>query len=324
MRVTVIGAGGMGSLYGGLLARSGVAVTLFGTWAAHMAAIARDGLRLDGLTGDQTIRLKATSDPAEAGPADLAIVLVDANATAEAAATAQRILSKDGAALSLQNCIGNLERLEERLGRARVLGGLSYHSAAVRGPGHVSHTHAGPTWLGELDGKTSPRIAQLAAMFAKAGFKPEVVGDIVGDIWDKFVHNSAINALSALTGLRVGELSWSPEMDRLQSHVMDEIMAVLGAKGIALPHGDPRPAIKAFCKLKFNKPSMLQHVEAGKRSEIDWLNGAIVREGQRLSVTTPYNEAVTLLVKGLEMHRQRAVHGPQLDYAQVEAAAGKS
>jgi 2-dehydropantoate 2-reductase len=321
VRVGVIGAGAMGSLYGGLLARAGVEVVLVDPWAAHVEAIQRGGLRLDGLTGDLRIPVAATTEIEGAGPVDVAVVLTDANATPEAARAAARCLVADGFAVTLQNGIGNVEALAAVLGERRVVGGLSYHSAAVRGPGHVSHTHAGPTWLGELDGARSRRVERLAAALAMAGFTPEIVDDIRGLIWSKWVHNCAINALCAVTGLRVGEIPRHAGADRLQTRIIEEALAVVRARGIRLPDPDPMATIKAFCRVKFNKPSMLQHVEQGKRTEVDALNGALVREGQALGIPTPYNEALAWLTQAVEQRMQRVVHGPPVDYERLEAEA---
>ena len=206
-------------------------------------------------------------------------MLTDANTTGEAATAARAMLRPDGFAVTLQNGIGNVEALADALGRERVAGGLSYHSAAVRGPGEVSHTHAGPTWLGELERPGTPRIERLATALRTAGFTPTIVDDIQGLIWAKFVHNSAINAICAVTGLRVGEISSHPGADELQTRIIEEALAIVRAQGIVLPDPDPMGSIKAFCRVKFNKPSMLQHVEQGKRTEIDALNGAIVGSG---------------------------------------------
>jgi 2-dehydropantoate 2-reductase len=134
LRFCVIGAGSMGSLHGGLLARAGFDVTLLDVWAEHVDAIRREALRLDGITDDVVVRIRATVRAAEVPPADVALVLTDANATVEAAAAARALLRPEGFAVTLQNGIGNVEALAEALGRARVAGGLSYHSAAVRGP----------------------------------------------------------------------------------------------------------------------------------------------------------------------------------------------
>jgi 2-dehydropantoate 2-reductase len=321
MRFCVIGAGAMGSLYGGLLARAGFEVCLLDTWREHIEAIGRHGLRLDGITGDLCIEVRATARPEEAGHAEVALVQVDTNSTAAAALTARQVLVADGVAVTLQNGVGNIETLCETLGVERVLGGLSYHSAALRGPGHVSHTHAGPTWIGELDGTRPRRLTALSEALETAGFTPVIVDDIRGFIWGKFVHNCAINAICAITGLRVGEIPRSPGADLLQTRVIEEALAVVRAMRITLPEPDPMTAIKDFCKLKFNKPSMLQHVEHGKRTEIDALNGTVVREGRRLGIPTPYNEAVSWLVQAVEQRMQRAVHGEPIDYDRLEAEA---
>jgi 2-dehydropantoate 2-reductase len=320
MRIAVIGAGAMGSVYGGLLARSGHAVTLVDTWAEHVDAIRRNGLRLDGIGGDLTIACAAATDVAP-DSAELAIVLTDANATPAAAEAAARALTPSGFAVTFQNGVGNVEALAEVLGRSRVVGGLSYHSGAVRGPGHVSHTHAGATWLGELDGRPSDRVERLAADLAAAGFQPVVVDNIMGHIWTKFVHNTAINAVAALLGLRVGEISTTAGADALQTRIIEEALAVVRAKGIRLVDDDPMASIKEFCTLKFNKPSMLQHLEAGKRTEVDALNGAVVRYGLELNIPTPYNESLMWMVKGMEEHRRRLAADGPFDYEALEAEA---
>jgi 2-dehydropantoate 2-reductase len=299
-----------------LLTRSGQEVVLYDRWREHIEAIRRDGLELGGITGEIRVRpARATTDWAEIGKLDAALIQVDAGNTAEAAGIVGPCLKPGGFALTLQNGVGNVETLVEELG------GLSYHSAAVERPGRAIHTNAGATWLGELDGRRSERVERFAGVLRQAGFEPTVVDDILGYIWTKFVHNVAINALSAATGLRVGELGADPHADAFQTKVIEETLAVVAAKGIRLVEPDPMAAIKAFCKLKFNKPSMLQHVEAGKRTEIDALNGAVVREGRKLGVPTPFNEALTLLVKALEESRRRSLHEPPVDWEAREREA---
>lgn len=321
MHICIIGAGAMGGLYGGLLSRNGVVVTALDSWEDHVAAIRRDGLHLDGITGDLRIPLKAETDPGAVAPADIVFIQTSTNATEDAALAAKRILKPGGYAITLQNGVGNLETLIAAVGREKVLGGLSYHSAEPKGPGHVTHTHAGPTWIGELDGSRSPRVQALAETLATAGFTPTIVDNIEGFIWNKFIHNSAINAICAVTGLRVGEIPRTPSADRMQTHVIEEALAVVAAKGIVLPDADPMATIKAFCRKKFNKPSMLQHMEMGKRTEIDALNGAVVREGRALGIAAPYNDALTMLTKACEAHRAQVLHGPAIDYAALERKA---
>ena len=305
MHTVIIGAGSMGGLYGGLLANAGYKVSLVDAWQDHVDAIGARGLHLDGISGDFELKIPASSDPTGEHWADLAIILVHAYNTQAAAGIAKRILKEDGAVLTLQNGVGNIENLTAELGAQRVLGGLSYHSSAMQGPGHVTHTHRGPTWLGEIDGQTTDRLKAIEQMFAAAELEPVIVDDILGYIWSKLIHNSAINPVCAMLGLRVGEIPTTPGADDLQTRIIEEALAVIQAKGIDIAEDDPMTAIKEFCKLKFNKPSMLQHMESGRRTEIEALNGAIVREGRSLGVATPFNEAVTWIVEGMQAQRIR-------------------
>jgi 2-dehydropantoate 2-reductase len=324
MKITVVGAGAMGGSYGGLLALAGHEVSLIDAWQAHVDAIGRDGLRVDGVRGDHRVRVPASTEAIGEG-ADLVIVFVDANNTAAAAATVARVLAPEGFAITFQNGIGNVETLQAALGKERVLGGSSMCSAASRGPGHVALTHLGRTTIGETDGATRPRTLALAEALRGAGFETEIAPDVMAVIWEKFVLNCCINAIAATTGLRGGEMTRLPQLDAFQSLIIAEVMAVTEARGIRLPTPDLPAKIKAHSRRKFNKPSMLQHVEAGRRTEIDALNGALLREASALGIATPYNEALVALLKGRELHQRRRIHEPDLDYAAWEAriAAGE-
>jgi 2-dehydropantoate 2-reductase len=319
MQITVVGAGAMGGSYGGLLALAGHEVSLIDAWREHVEAIVRDGLWVDGVRGEHRVRLAVATEPEPGASAEVVIVFVDANNTEKAAATAKRLLGPEGFAITFQNGIGNVEKLQAALGKERVLGGSSMCSAASRGPGHVCLTHMGLTSVGETDGGESPRAARLIEALRGAGFEAEFEPNVMGLVWQKFVVNCGVNAISATTGLRAGEFVRLPELDAFQDRVLEEIMAVIRAKGIRLPSPEIAHKIKEQCRKKFNKPSMLQHVEAGRRTEIDALNGALVREAKALGIPTPNNEALVALLKGREVHQQRAIHEPDLDYDAWEA-----
>ncbi len=322
MNVTVIGAGAMGSSYGALLARAGHAVHLVDTWAEHVGAIEADGLAVDGALGELRVRLPASASPPPAA-AELAILFTDCNATGVAVRTVAEALAPGGVAITFQNGIGNVEALVEALGEDRVLGGSSMCSAMVQGPGHVTLTHLGPTSVGELAGGRSERVEAVAAMLRDAGLETIVDDDVLAKIWSKFVLNCAINALCATTGLRAGEMARLPALDALQDRILDEALEVTAAKGIALDGPAMRDTVKAQGRRKFNRPSMLQHVEAGRRTEIDALNAALVREGTAHGIPMPYNEALTALLRGRELNaRQRALE-PDLDHAEWEAAVAR-
>ena len=324
MRIAVVGAGAMGGSYGGMLGVAGEDVGLLDTRSDHVAAIRADGLRVSGAFGEHVVRLPAAEspeglEPAEGAWADLVIVFTDTNATGEAARAADHLLSSEGCAITFQNGIGNVETLQAKLGAERVLGGSSMCSALVEAPGHVVMTHRGPTSVGELDGRRTSRLERVVGALERAGFEVDVKDDINARIWTKFIINSAINALCATTGLRLGEVGRLEEMDALQDRILDEAFALVRAKEIPIAEADVRAGIKRSCRLKFSRPSMLQHVEAGRRTEIDAINGALVRESRKLGLAAPYNEALTALLKGRERDAIRRRERPDLDYGAWEA-----
>jgi len=321
MRTYVIGAGAMGGIYGGLLAKAGYDVTLIDIRQDHVGLVERDGLVVEGVRGHHVVRLPAQTDGDGLAPADFAIIFTDANSTKDAARTAQQLLKPDGFALTLQNGIGNVESLVEALGKGRVVAGVTMNSGAFPGPGHAAYTNAGVTSIGELDGRATSRIEAVAVMLNKAGIETKIVSDPMAEIWSKFVLNCAINSLTAVTGLRSGEMYRTPEVNALQDRVIDEILAVVERKGIKLAEPEPRKKIKAHCRIRYNRPSMMQHMEQGRRTEIDALNGALVREAKALGIAVPYNETVVAIVKGMERSRRQLLHEPPRDYKKLEAEA---
>ncbi|MGI9436598.1 MAG: ketopantoate reductase family protein [Geminicoccaceae bacterium] len=324
MKIVVIGAGAMGASYGVHLARAGQDVMLVDSWKEHVDAINEDGLHADGALGDYRQQIPALTEPPEGLNADLAIIFVDANNTRAAAETAKYALAPNGIAITCQNGIGNVEIIEDVLGGARVLGGSSMCSAACQGPGHVTLTHLDETSIGEIDGVERTRTKELAKAFDQAGLPTSIVPDVMAKIWQKFIVNCAFNALCATTGLRTGEMMHVPELDVLQDRILDEIRAVTTAKSIVLPDPEIMTRLKIDGRKRMNKPSMLQHVTMGRKTEIDAINGALIREAKKLGIQTPYNEALVALLKGREQSQRRAIHEPDFDYDAWEAriAAG--
>jgi len=313
----------MGGVYGGLLARAGYDVTLIDPREDHIRKIQREGIIVEGVRGTHVIGLPAQCDYAGLPPADLAIIFTDSNSTGDAAKAIRQMLNPEGFALTLQNGIGNVEALIAELGRQRVIAGVSMNSAANPAAGRSAYTNVGMTSIGELDGRDTPRVKQVAEMLNKAEIPTEIVPDPMNWIWGKFVLNCGVNALTAITGLRGGEIYRTPEVSALQDRVIDEIMAVVERKKLKLPEKDPRKKIKDHCAIRYNKPSMMQHIEQGRRTEIDALNGALVREARALGIAVPYNEAVVAVVKGLEVSRRQALHEPPRDYKKLEEEAEK-
>mgnify|MGYP001398933011 CR=1 FL=1 len=320
MRICVIGAGALGGSIGGRLARHGQDVTLVDTWHEHVDVINLDGLKADGAPEPMRVRMPAYLPEQAPGGFDMALVATDANATGAAAQTAARILRPEGFVLQIQNGIGNVEALVAELGGGRVLGGSTMCSFRREGPGHVVQTHTDVTTIGELSGEITPRARQVAAMLEAAGYPTEITADITTVIWTKLIVNCAINPVCAVTGLRVGEVVRLEATDRFQDVILDEIFAVVRAKGFDIPEAAMRERIKNHCWSKYSEPSMLQNVNDCRSTEIDAINGALVREVAALGVPTPFNEALTLLVKGREAAMQRQVHAPDTDWAALERA----
>ena len=323
MKICVIGAGAMGGTFGGRLCNAGYDVHFVDTWPEHVRAINQDGFHLDGVPGDLVLKAPAyMPDGTLPEDCDLALINVDSNNTARAAETAGRVLAPSGYALTIQNGIGNVETLRDRLGEARVAAGSTMCSAIPVGPGHINQTHEGKTTIGEWDGSGSDRSDTLKNALEAAGFTVEISPAIESVIWTKFTLNVAINALCAVTGLRLGEIARLEAMDALQDRVLEETLAVVAARGITLQDPDIRRTIKDHCWSKFSKPSMLQHMERGRTTEIDALNGAVARLAAELGIAAPSNAAVTALVKGRQLAMQRALFEPGTDYDRMEAEAG--
>ncbi|MFM2150043.1 MAG: 2-dehydropantoate 2-reductase [Pseudomonadota bacterium] len=321
LRIAVIGAGAMGSVFGAALRAAGHAVTLLDRRADHIAAINRDGLAIEGLGGDARHAIPATTERDALRGMDLALVLVDSAATAEAASIAAAVLAPAGLALTLQNGIGNAEALAQAVGPARTALGCTYVSAAWLAPGRVLHSNTGETMFGMMSGGAEPRLDALARDLAAAGLPAATVQDAPGHVWLKFALNCAINPVSALTGLRPGEVARQADARALMESVLDEILAVAAAKGLSLPCADPRGEILGHAWVRYNRPSMLQHVEAGRMPEIAALNGALVAEAERIGVPVPVNRAVAQAVLALAERVRRRLAAPVPDEAALEAAA---
>ena len=321
MRIAMIGTGAMGSMFGARLAGAGAKVVLYDLDEAHVAAVAAHGLAVVAPDGDLHARLAATGDPLAIGAVDCAVVLVDSNATPVAARTIATALPPQAFALTLQNGIGNVEALVAALGPERVVAGTTYNSAARLGPGKVLHSNIGGTTIGELDGTTSERVTAVADLFRRAGLPIEISDNVLGHVWMKFVLNAAINPVAAITGFRPGEIARSEPARRLLERALDEILAVVAAKGVRLPEADPRAAVLDHAFERYNRPSMLQHVDEGRRTEIDALNGALVAEAERLGVPCPVNQTIVLAVKSIEARASSRRASPVLDEAALEASA---
>ncbi len=306
MRICVVGCGAVGSLFAANLSLlDDVEVVAYDLSAAHVDAINANGLRLSG-AGDVLGRPRATTDPAAIGSCDFGIVATKAMHT-EAAIAATAGAFADGSVATVQNGIGNEEVLALHV--ERVIRGTTFPAGKIVEPGHVQWDVKGDTTLGPFEPSPAPfdEVERLADACTRAGLPTQAVADARGPQWRKVIFNAATNPIGALTGLTHGRVCERPDLRALVSGLVSEGKAVATAQGIELD-SDPEDLIDHAAKpeVAYNhKASMLQDVEARRTTEIDYLNGGIVRFGGEHGVATPLNEAIWALVKGVEQSWQQ-------------------
>lgn len=323
MRIVVIGAGAMGGLIGTRLAVTGHHVTLYDTWDEHVAAIERSGMLITEY--DDSIlrfRIPATTTPPALDGVDLVLVFVKSYHTASALRPFAARLPADTFVLSLQNGLGNLDLIRAALpGHERIILGTTAHGAALLGPGRLRHTGKGATMIGDpaQPGNRRFDLTPISRALTRAGFETTVAGNIHTAIWDKLIVNVAINALTALTGLRNGELLDDPELQPVIAQLVDESVNVMRAAGVPVgTHDHLAYARKVMRDTATNYSSMLQDVRNGRRTEIDSINGAVTRLGAELGVATPLNRLLTVLVH----NRERAARREQPPTTEEESPDG--
>jgi 2-dehydropantoate 2-reductase len=303
VKICFVGAGALGSAIGGTLAKGGSQVSLVDLNKAHVDAINRNGLILREDGKDQPIKVFAATDYDKVGIVDLVIVLVKSSFTEAAIEQARSIVGPGTVVMSIQNGLGHEDVLAKVVGRERLLAGKTYVGGVLLEPGHVIAGVAGKlTYIGEMDGSISPRVAQVAEEFNRAGLKTIVSPNIVGTIWDKLLINVATGAFSGITRLTYGDLYQVPEIEACAVAAVAEAMAVAKAQGVILSIKAPRDAwmMAAEGLPPEFKTSMLQSLERGLITEVDFINGAVVRAGKACSIPTPVNETLVACIKGVE------------------------
>jgi 2-dehydropantoate 2-reductase len=300
MKTVIMGSGAMGSLFGGFLSRSGEEVWLVDIREDHIQALVSAGLTLEEGGKRQMIPVHATKEVASIGKADLILFFVKAYHTEKVVSDALVLQKEDTVFLTLQNGLGNEEAICKRVDPRKVILGVTNHGATFLGPGRIRHAGRGKTYIGELDGKVTARVTQFAQVFTRAGIETEVSSNIQSLVWNKLFINVGINAVAALTGLRNGNLLDYPETLRLMEALVSEAVAVARKKGIAI-EGNPLETVKAVAEAtRENRCSMGQDIDNRRKTEIDVINGAVVREAERLGMAVPYNQMITDLVKVIE------------------------
>jgi 2-dehydropantoate 2-reductase len=316
--VLVAGAGAVGSVIGGLLAARGWPVTLVGR-SDHLDAVRRDGLRIEGLFGTHHVRdVDCVADVlALRGTFRIVLLTVKSWDTAAMAFAVEKRLAPDGHVLSLQNGLGNLERVAAIVGDRRVLGGRVIFGAELGAPGHVRVTvEAAPVLIGSPDPADAARVAaaaRWAAALADAGVPAQSTPAIVAELWAKALYNAALNPMGALLGVPYGHLPSDRDARAVMDDVLDEAFAVARAAGVALPWPDADAYRRRFYgelvpSTAGHRSSMLQDLERGRPTEIDAINGHVVRVGRRYGIATPVNDTLTRVIRArVRLERDRVL-----------------
>jgi 2-dehydropantoate 2-reductase len=304
-KIAVLGAGALGSVIGGLLADGGLDVTLINPWREHIDAINKTGLKVVTANGDMSVKVKAVANSAECGKMDIVIVLTKSYITEDATRQALNLFGRNTVAMSFQNGLGNEEAIQKVVGKGRVLGGQTSQGAAVLAPGVVRKAGHNPSFFGEMGGGISTRVKLIEKAFNDAGFYAIASADIRKDIWKKVLANLGTNPISAVCRIRVGQLFDTPEIKDMIFEIMKEGISVAQADGVDVNLEDGlellhKVVYKEKDKAKSNRSSMLVDILEKRKTEIDYINGAIVNLGKKYDIPTPVNTTLVALVKGIE------------------------
>jgi 2-dehydropantoate 2-reductase len=309
MRIAILGGGGaMGGIFGGYLARAGNDVILIDVSKAAVQAINDNGLVIEEKDGSQpVIRVPATDDPAKVGPVDLVVNFVKCYHTEAAVRAAAPMIGDGTAVLSLQNGWGNAPRIAGIVGEDRVLVGLTYHGGTLLAPGRVKHPGTGMTYIGELGGGSTDRLGRVVETFRKADIETTRSDRILDEVWKKLALNACTLPVAGLLHFMSHELVAFDGTKSLMAAILKEVVAVAHAQGIALDYDERWAAITGLLeKAVGGKASMLQDVEAGRQTEIEVINGAILEAGRRAGVPTPVNETMVWMIQAKQAHYLQA------------------
>lgn len=302
MRVAIVGAGAMGGLWAARLAAAGASVTIVDVSAALVSAVKADGLSVQTSEGTETAHPEAVTDAAAVGPADIVFFFVKAQHTASAAASARPLAGPDTIVVSQQNGWGNADVLAGVYPPARIVIGVTYHSATVLGPGRVAHTGQGPTVVGPYeDGADLDHANRVGELLSQAGIDTAVTATVKTEVWKKLILNAATLPTASLTLLRAGALGEPGPMLDLVDAVASEAVAVARAQGYDIDRQERIARIHTvMAGAGQGKGSMLQDVEARRKTEIEVINGAVVRAAAQAGIDVPLNKAMVALIGGLE------------------------
>jgi 2-dehydropantoate 2-reductase len=298
MKIGVMGTGGVGGYFGGYLARAGMDIHFLAR-GKHLQALQEDGLEIVTNNENFRVRIHATSEPDDIGPVDLLLFCVKAHDTEQAARYVESMVEEDTVILTLQNGIDNVEKLAQYFGEEKILGGTAYIESTIASPGVIAHSgQPGRIVFGELSGERTERAERVLDLFRKAGIQAEVSDNIQQVLWSKFLFICGVHGVSTLSRSSLGLVLACPETRELLAGVMREVEALARKRGVDLPADavDQAMALAESYNKRF-KPSMLRDLEWHRKTEIEALNGMVVRMARDLGVPTPYNEVIYAVMR---------------------------
>jgi 2-dehydropantoate 2-reductase len=302
MRIAVVGAGAMGSVYAGLLGSGGHDVSILDLWVEHVMAVREHGLRVEGASGDRVVRVAATTDPAEIGVVDLVVLATKAMHVRAASEAARALLGTETTVLTIQNGLGSADVAADALGDERIVVGVAGgFGASIVAPGHVHHHGMKLVSIGERRGPATKRVERIARAWRDAGFDVESSDDLDRVVWEKLICNVCFSGTCTVLGLRIGEVLDDRHAWSVASTCAVEAYDVARARGVALGFDDPVAHVAAFGeRIRGARPSMLLDRLAGRPCEIDVINGAIPPRAAALGLEAPVNATVVALVRAGE------------------------
>lgn len=299
--IAVLGAGAMGGLFGGLIAETGRTVDLIDVNAEHIAAITAHGLHLTTEAGERDVQVAAGHAGTFKGPVDLLIVFTKTQHTAQALESARHLIGPQTWGLTVQNGLDGGERLTTALPRNRIAIGMTNWPSEFQGPGRISSHGSGEVRIWSLDGQAHDALSQIATVLTDAGLNCKADPEVVTAIWEKVSFNAVMNSLAAISGFTVGQMADSADIRAIAYDIVREAVATAHAAGVNVDEARIRASMEhAYADHRAHRPSMLQDLLAGRRTEIDAINGAIAGHAHRHGVAVPVIETLARLVRARE------------------------
>lgn len=308
MKIVIVGPGAMGSLFAAYLSKTKNEVWLLDKNSERAKAINASGIKIEGVSGSWNAQVKASDNVNAVGAADMIIICVKSYDTKEAIKSCRSIITENSLVLTLQNGLGNIEIIAEMVNQDRIIGAVTNQGATYLGPGEIRHAGRGETVIGRIDGKIPVELRQVREIFNDAGIPTRISRDIKSLLWSKLIINVGINALTAITRLKNGELINYEGTTQILREAVSEAVKVAKKKKIKLIYDDPIAKVEAVCEATAaNISSMLQDILKKKKTEIDFINNVVVRQGQSLGIPTPVNACLVNLVRTIEQTYSKTI-----------------